>query len=60
MIALYDTRLTISFIDQTLVGLLKLKGKASVISVLEFTGYESVVAKYSPSETNPTREKQTF
>ena len=64
-IALCDTSSTVSFLDQTLVSLLKLKGKESVMSVAGIHGLsafktENVVAKIGPSETNTEGEELTF
>ena len=64
-IALCDTGSTVSFLDKTLVSLLKLKGKESVMSVAGIHGLsdiktEILVAKIGPSETNTEEEELTF
>ena len=64
-IALCDTGSTVCFLDQTLISLLKLKGKESVMSVAGIHGLsdiktETVVANIGPSETNTEGEELTF
>ena len=56
-IPLCDTGSTVSFMDQTLVDLLKLKGKESVMSVagiqwLSDMKFEIVTARIGPNETD--------
>ena len=64
-IALCDTGSSVSFIDQSLVNLLKLKGKDSVMSVAGIHGLNDmktqiVSAKIGPSEVEATGEEVTF
>ena len=64
-IALCDTGSTVSFMDKTLVDLLKLKGKESVVSVAGIHGLsemktEIVTARIGPSETDTAGEEITF
>ena len=64
-LALCDTGSTVSFMDKTLVDLLKLKGKESVMSVAGIHGLsemktEIVTARIGPSETDTAGEKITF
>ena len=64
-IALCDTGSTVSFMDQTLVDLLKLKGKESVMSVAGIHGQsdiktEIITARIGPSETETAGEELTF
>ena len=64
-IALRDTGSTVSFMDKTLVNLLNLNGKESVISVARIHGLsemktEIVTARIDPSETDTAGEEITF
>ena len=64
-IALCDTGSTVSFMDQTLVDLLKLKGKESVMSVAGIHGLSDmktqiVTTKVGPSEAETAGETVTF
>ena len=64
-IALCDTGSTVSFIDQTLVDLLKLKSKESGMSVAGIHGLsdmrtESGTARISASETDTAGKEITF
>ena len=64
-IALCDTGSTVSFMDQSLVSLLRLKGKESVMSVAGIHGLsdmktEVVTANVGPSETETNGDTLTF
>ena len=64
-IALCDTGSTVSFMDQTLVDLLRLKGKESVMSVAGIHGLSDlrtqiVTAKVESSEAETAGENVTF
>ena len=64
-IALCDTGSTVSFMDQTLVDLLRLKGKESVMSVAGIHGLSDmktqiVTAKVGSTETETAGETVTF
>ena len=64
-IALCDTGSTVSFMDQSLVSLLRLKGKESVMSVAGIHGLsdmktEVVTANVGPSETKTIGDTLTF
>ena len=64
-IALCDTGSTVSLMDKTLVDLLKLKGKESVMSVAGIHGLsemktEIVTARIGPSESDTAGEEITF
>ena len=60
-IALCDTGSTVSFMDKTLINLLKLKGKESVMSVAGIHGLSEIVtARIGPSETDTAVEKLSF
>ena len=64
-IALCDTGSTVSFMDKTLVNLLKLKGKESVMSVAGIHGLsdmktEIVTARIGPSESDTAGEELAF
>ena len=63
--ALCDTGSTVSFMDQSLVSLLRLKGKDSVMSVAGIPGLsdmktEVVTANVGPSETETIGDTLTF
>ena len=64
-IALCDTGSTVSFMDESLVSLLRLKGKESVLSVAVIHGLsdmktEIVTANVGPSETETIGDTLTF
>ena len=64
-IALCDTGSTVSFMDQSLVSLLRLEGKESVMSVAGIDGLsdmktEIVTANVGPSETETIGDTLTF
>ena len=64
-ISLCDTGSTVSFMDKTLVDLLKLKGKESVMSVAGIHGLsemktEIVTARIGPSEADTAGEELAF